>query len=274
VLRSQVSLAHSVSGHTVKHCVKYVDSSKKAKQEVQQALLHMKTQHSCHKGKANATQENLAPTELAGAVGICLSSSPSTQPDAWNADTGATSHMTPHQEWFKSYIACSVPIRIANGQVVYAAGRGTVEFTPVKDNCTLCSVLFSDVLHVPDLNQNLLSVLTLTVKHAIYVTIQFRTLAFIRDIVPLFYATVGTDRVTLLSGRTVVNSEVTSPAQATGYELWHHHFGHISPSHLKSLVELDMVSDLSLPSIPSSTPVCRACMDGKQTQDPFPQSTS
>ena len=48
--------------------------------------------------------------------------------DTWNADTGATSH----REWFCTYSPCSVPICIANGQIVFPAGRGTVEFTPVK----------------------------------------------------------------------------------------------------------------------------------------------
>jgi len=110
--------------------------------------------------------------------------------------------------------------------------------------------------------------------HAFDVHIRSRTIEFIKDLIPHFYTSVGADRVALLSGSTVVSSQVTSPAQIAGYELWHCHFGHISPSHLKSLVELEMVSNLSLPSISSSVPVCPSCMDGKQTRDPFPQSTS
>ena len=182
--------------------------------------------------------------------------------------------MTPRREWFKSYSPCNVPIRIANGQVVFAAGRGTVEFTPVKDSHKLCPVLFSNVLHVPALNQNLLSMLTLTCDHAFDIHIHFRTIEFIKDSIPCFYASVGADRVALLSGSTVVSSQVASPAQTAGYELWHHRFGHISPSCLKLLVELEMMSNLSLPSVPSSVPVCPLCMDGKQTRDSFPQSAS
>ena len=91
--------------------------------------------HPHRKGKANAAQEtSTLPTESAGVASIHNSSSPSSLPNAWNADTGATAHMTPHRAWFKSYSCCSVPICIANGQVVYAAGVCTVEFTPVKDN--------------------------------------------------------------------------------------------------------------------------------------------
>ena len=109
-----------------------------------------------------------------------------------------------------------VPIRIANGQVVFAAGRGTVKFAPVKDSRKLCPVLFSNVLHVPALNQNLLSVLTLTCDHAFDICIRSRTIKFIKDSIPHFYASVGADRVALLSGSTVVSSQVTSPAQTLG----------------------------------------------------------
>ena len=90
---------------------------------------------------------------------------------------------------------------------------------------------------------------------------------FVLGGIPCFYASVR-DKVTLLSGRTVVQpSEVASPAQATGYELGHHRFGHISSNRLKSLVEHEMVSGLSLPKAPASSllPVCPACMEGKQT---------
>ena len=46
----------------------------------------------------------------------------------WVADTGATSHMTPHCHWFKSYTHCRTPIRLVNNIVVYSAGVGNVIF--------------------------------------------------------------------------------------------------------------------------------------------------
>ena len=182
--------------------------------------------------------------------------------------------MTPHREWFASYAPSSVPIRVANGQVVYSAGTGTVEFAPVKDGRKLCSVVFSNVLHVPALNQNLLSVLTLTSKHAFRVIIDSNTMEFVKDKVPCFYASVA-DRVALSSGSTV-QSNVASPAQVSDYQLWHHRFCHLSHGRLKSLVEHQSVSDLKLPGVPpaASIPICPACMDGKQTHDSFPQSAS
>src|SRR5712691_12013027 len=97
---------------------------------------------------------------------------------------------------------------------------------------------------------------------------------FILQGLPRLYASVGAERVAFLNGNTVPQAEIASPAQDTGYELWHRRFGHISPTRLKALVEHGMVSNLSLPSVPASLPVCPACMDGKQTRDPFPQVAS
>lgn len=100
----------------------------------------------------------------------------------------------------------------------------------MKDGHSLRPVLFSGVLHVPDLNQNLLSVLTLTEKHAFCVVIESGTMEFIKDSIPRFYASVGADRVAWLSGSTVVQSQSASAASDQSYDVWHCQFGHMSLS--------------------------------------------
>jgi len=49
----------------------------------------------------------------------------------WNADTGATSHMTPHRHWLCNYVPKHVPIKLADNKTVYSAGEGTVVFNPI-----------------------------------------------------------------------------------------------------------------------------------------------
>ena len=82
----------------------------------------------------------------------------------WCADTGASSHMTPHREWFDEYQPHSVPVRVANGTVVRSTGIGSVRFTPYLNGLKGREVVFHIVLHVPALQNNLLSVLYLTSK--------------------------------------------------------------------------------------------------------------
>ena len=49
----------------------------------------------------------------------------------WCADTGATSHMTPHRAWFNKYTPHSVPVHVVDGTVVRSTGIGSVHFRPV-----------------------------------------------------------------------------------------------------------------------------------------------
>ena len=49
----------------------------------------------------------------------------------WNADTGATSHMTPHRHWMRNYVPKRILIKLADNKTVYSAGEGTVVFNAI-----------------------------------------------------------------------------------------------------------------------------------------------
>jgi len=69
--------------------------------------------------------------EFAGTTASALSGSTNESPctvNTWTADTGATSHMTPHRHWFNTYTPQSIKIILADGSAVYAAGVGSVQF--------------------------------------------------------------------------------------------------------------------------------------------------
>ena len=74
----------------------------------------------------------------------------------------------------------------------------------------------------------------LTSNHKFHVQNDSNSMEFVLGGLPCFYASVK-DKVTLLSGTVVQSFEFASPAQATGYQLWHRRFGHISSNCLKSL---------------------------------------
>jgi hypothetical protein len=100
----------------------------------------------------------------------------------WNADTGATSHMTPHRHWLPNYAPRCVPIKLADNNIVYSAGVGTVVFSPVINGKSVRAVEFTQarVLHVPDLRNNLLSVLYLTRNIGFTVHINLSHMSFER----------------------------------------------------------------------------------------------
>ena len=51
----------------------------------------------------------------------------------WNADSGATSHMTPHYHWLCNYTLKHITIKLANNTIVCSAEVGFVVFNPVID---------------------------------------------------------------------------------------------------------------------------------------------
>ncbi len=64
-------------------------------------------------------------SESSGSAGVVNAStlgSLSVTTAKWLADTGATSHMIPHRDWFRKYEQHRVPIRLANGDIVWSAG--------------------------------------------------------------------------------------------------------------------------------------------------------
>jgi hypothetical protein len=67
-------------------------------------------------------------TEVTEHASVHLSETSShlTPSTVWCSDSGATSHMTPHRVWFKEYTPYVVPIRIANGDIIYSEGMGSV----------------------------------------------------------------------------------------------------------------------------------------------------
>jgi hypothetical protein len=208
---------------------------------------------------ARTTQDSQGAEEYAGNASITLSDSPlphCSLSTRWCADTGATSHMTPHRSWFEEYKPCSVPVRVANGTVVKSAGIGSARFTPVIRGVRSRGVVFHRVLHVPALQSNLLSVLYLTSQQRLRVLIDKRVMRFERD-GELAYL----DGYTSLSSSHSAHSASLLPLTL---DLLHRRLGHIGFDLLKRLLSSKAVTGLHLDDHSAPDPVCEPCIAGKQ----------
>ena len=136
--------------------------------------------------------------------------------------------MTPHCHWFKELKPHKVPIELADNIVVYSEEIGTVIFQP-KDT-KLSPILLSDVLYVPQLQNNLLSVLFLTVHHGIKVEIMGTVLRFYKMGKLIMTAKIN-GRLGYLNGDTLTQDEMNTAhiaaSKTLDLELWHHCFGHL-----------------------------------------------
>jgi len=115
----------------------------KASEEVKDELQRCKADGS--KGKKKKTQEAKQVEETAETAEFAGNASAfipdNTSPTSaliveassdWTADTGASSHMTPHCHWFSSYCPFQIHVHHANGQTIVSAGVGAVWFRPKR----------------------------------------------------------------------------------------------------------------------------------------------
>ena len=190
----------------------------------------------------------------------------------WIADTGATSHMTPHRHWFKSYTHCRTPICLANNIVIYSAGVGNVVFEPIDNGKQVGAVEFSQVLHVSDLRSNLLS---LTHHKGITINISSHSMVFRQRRKTLFTASIDSSNSATLNGFTVASEAAcavsTLPADLS---LWHCRFTHHNYADVKKMVEHKLVTGLVLDSDNKPDPICEPYIAGKMFANPFPPSAN
>ena len=195
----------------------------------------------------------------------------------WNADSGATSHMTPHRHWLRNYKQCHIPIKLADDTIIYSAGIGSILFQPFINGQKTQSLLFSRVLHVPQLQNNLLSILYLT-KHKNYnIYIDSKTINFIQFDRLLFTATITSQNSAFLDGCTVpaslpLDSANISSTLPLDLSLWHRRFGHTNYNYVKQLHTKDMVTGMTISNLSKPDPLCEPCLAGKMHANPFPIS--
>jgi hypothetical protein len=69
--------------------------------------------------------------------------------------------MTPRKDWIHSLEPISWGVKLADGSIIYAEGKGTAALIPEELPNTIS---FHDVLYIPRLSNNLLSSNSLTVR--------------------------------------------------------------------------------------------------------------
>jgi transposase InsO family protein len=139
---------------------------------------HLQQQQQQQRGaRPNAHVTELVPPVPETTVSLALSASchtpelflssrsfspPSTLASTWIVDSGASFHYSPYLPWFSHYREIPpVGVRIGDSRIVQAVGKGHVTLQTLVDKRWI-NVTVRDVLFVPDLTHNLLSVPQIT----------------------------------------------------------------------------------------------------------------
>src|SRR6202012_3560069 len=90
----------------------------------------------------------------------------------------------------------------ADGKVIFSAGVGAVDFVPLVDGVAQRPIRFTRVLHVPNLRNNLLSVLFLAQSKRFEIRILGESICFLLQGALLFTASISNDNAAYLDGFT------------------------------------------------------------------------
>jgi hypothetical protein len=94
-------------------------------------------------------------------------------------------------------------VRLADGAIIWSEGRGIVTFVPTVNGQSLNPIEFHDVLFVPDLSHNLLSIIHLMKYQNYMMTMDVHRMTFLCSNHATFVATITDTNFTYADGMTV-----------------------------------------------------------------------
>jgi len=184
--------------------------------------------------------------------------------DAWLIDSGCTHHLCNDAEMFRILDnTYKSKVKVGNGEFLKVKGKGSVA---VLTNSGIKTI--PDVLYIPDISQNLLSVGQMLEKNYSLHFKDHKCTIVDPSGVELFC-------VKMNNRSFVVNWEKAYELAYTGASqeitnLWHKRLGHFNQRTVAEMNKKGLVEDM--PEIYCDAQVCEICQQGKQSKLPFQTS--
>ncbi|KAG8503695.1 hypothetical protein CXB51_001703 [Gossypium anomalum] len=183
----------------------------------------------------------------------------------WLLDSGCTNYMSPDASIFKSLDrSCKTRVKIGNGHCIQAEGIGNVMICTPSGNKLIPNVLF-----VPEIDRNLLSIAQLLEKG--YTVVFKGNECQISDQKGFILMTVAmSDKSFVVDWDKGLDS--TYAAFIEESKLWHQRLGHANFKSMARLISKDMVENFI--KYVQNKDVCEVCQLEKQAKLPFPTNTA
>ncbi|CAI7869366.1 unnamed protein product [Closterium sp. NIES-53] len=244
----------SKSGHFWRECRKRPSDWTPSKARNHEGNAHMAS------GETDDTRESIAL--LAGV----RTNTPS---DAWFLDTGATQHMTHSASFLTNVGALGDVTRVVfgNNKSLLVVGVGStrliVDGGPVD---------ITNVLHVPGMKVNLLSVTQLA-KKDVKLTIDGANMKLFWKGKQFAQGVLNGELYQLKTHPGAASSNVAQGSKAT-LKAWHNRLVHANYDSVKELANKGLAKGVDVVEGDDETGVCAACVEGKMARKPFGSRTS
>ena len=222
----------------------------------------------------SAEDGNSSDSESTGLVVQHALSADSNAHDKWILDSGATCHMCNSESVFSSLHAIPSPVNVTlgDGRNLQAEGRGDVVLKMKLPQGKTESCTLHDVLLVPDLAYNLLSVTSASKKGKVTTFSEMR--CEIRDSNSKLIATGHREGSLYYIDHVGPIHQAYSSCDDNSLKenMWHRRLGHLGVQGMQTLVNKKMVSGMNIDWKQESR-FCESCVEGKSHRLPFQRST-
>ena len=189
----------------------------------------------------------------------------------WIIDSGATQHMTFKRNNLEDYVEFKKPtvVNLGDNRSILAYGKGTYRVTAVVDD-KLQKIALRDVLYLPELDKNLLSVCAM-IKLGAVVSFENDVCKITRNSKLLAVGVIRGKLYVLKILEDQVN--IASEELESDLFLWHCRLGHLGMDNVIKIANGNMVKGIGHLSS-ESKPFCEGCVMGKQHRCPYPKGIS
>ena len=188
----------------------------------------------------------------------------------WIVDSGATCHICSSKELFQEFQTLSQPTKITLGdsRTVEATGRGAVEVKLNLPGGKSNTGRLSEVLYVPSLAYNLLSVPKATEagKTVMFGETRGEIVDEEGEVVAI---AMKTGSLYYLNCEPMNNQQINSVTDQASKNLWHRRYGHLGERNLSKLKKDGLVKEFDYDAA-QEIDFCESCVRGKMHRLPFP----
>ncbi|UYV83405.1 hypothetical protein LAZ67_23000904, partial [Cordylochernes scorpioides] len=196
---------------------------------------------------------------------------PTTQ-DVWIIDSACTSHMTSHGDWIEHKTEERSSIQVAEeGRHIESASSGSIQATVQGKDKLTNAVTLHNVLHVPHLKGNLMSIPSVVRRGNSVLLNSEGAYIYSSDDKLIgtgnFDGNMYTLNLSRLSEATHVPNEHCLISKDNSRTAWHRRLGHPSNNKLDLILKNNLLKGLN--SINGTLDQCDACSLGKMTKVPY-----
>lgn len=185
----------------------------------------------------------------------------------WFLDSGASDHMSHRRDWFSNLKHTQpTPIRVGNGEVIYAKGCGDIDISAFDGVCWNKKRLLN-VLYVPDIKLNLFST-GCALDKGLQLESDHRECVFRHNGVSVAVG-VRSGRLYEMKFNVVSCVNEASAMVVCTLKEWHEKLAHQNITHVKSFLK---TNDIKIANDRTTEFFCKACVFGKQHRSTFKPS--